>query len=279
MQVTETLSEGLKRELKIVVPAQELNQRLDEKLNDLKGRVQLKGFRPGKVPLSHIKKMYGKSAMAEIINEVLSSETNKAISDRDEKTATQPDFEMTEDEAEAEKIVSGEADLEVKVKYEVIPPIEVKDMSSIKVERPVADVSDEEVEKQLKQIADGNRPFEEKTGKTIKAEDGDRAIISYVGRVDGEEFDGGKGDDIPLVIGSGQFIPGFEEQVEGMKVGQQKTIKVTFPEEYGARHLAGKEAEFDVTLNKVEAPGELALDDEFAKQLGMESIEKVRGSH
>ncbi|MCV0396703.1 MAG: trigger factor [Rhizobiaceae bacterium] len=273
MQVTETLNEGLKREIKVVVPATDLESRLMTRLNDAKAKVRLNGFRPGKVPVPHLRKVYGKSFMAEVVNEILSETPRSVLSDRGEKAAMQPEVEMTEDEKEAEKILAGQADFEFKLSYEVIPPIEVKDVSGIKVTRPVYDVPDEEVEEQVMRVAESARPWEPKKGK---AEEGDRVTIDFVGKIDGEAFEGGTAEGQPLVLGSNQFIPGFEEQLVGAKAGDEKTVTVTFPEDYQAAHLAGKEAVFDVKVTEVAAAGEFEVTDEVAKNLGLESADKLR---
>jgi trigger factor len=273
MQVSETLNEGLKREIKVVIPKEDLQSKLGERLEDAKGKVQLKGFRPGKVPVGHLRKMYGKSFMAEIVNEILNETPRSLLSERGEKSATQPEIDMTEDEKEAEKVLTGDADFEFSMKYEIIPPIEVKDFSSIKVTREVVDIPDEEVEEQVKRIAQSAVEYTSKKGK---AENGDRVTMDYVGKVDGEAFDGGTDTDANLVLGSGQFIPGFEEQLVGKKAGDETQVKVTFPEDYGAAHLAGKEATFDVTVKDVASAGEIVIDDELATKLGIESAERLR---
>ena len=273
MQVSETLNEGLKREIKVVVPKADLQSRLGDRLEDAKGKVQLKGFRPGKVPVQHLRKMYGKSFMAEIVNEILSETPRSVLADRGEKSATQPEIDMTEDEAEAQKVLAGDADFEFSMKYEVIPPIEVKDFSSIKITREVVEIPEEEVEEQVKRIAQSAVEYETKSGK---AADGDRVTMDYVGKVDGEAFEGGTDTDANLVLGSGQFIPGFEEQLVGAKAGDEKQVKVTFPEDYGAAHLAGKDAVFDVTVKEVASAGEITIDDELATKLGLESAERLR---
>ncbi|KFB09897.1 trigger factor [Nitratireductor basaltis] len=273
MQVTETLNSGLKREIKVTVPAQDLESRLVARLEDAKDKVRLKGFRPGKVPLSHLRRMYGKSFMAEVVNEILSDSSRSILEERGEKPAMQPEINMTEDEKEAEKVLDGQADFEFSMAYEVIPAIEIKDFSGIKIERPVYDVSDEEVDDQVKRIADSVRTYEDKDGK---AEDGDKVTIDYLGKIDGEAFDGGAAEDSDVVIGHNQFIPGFEEQLVGLKAGDEKTIKVKFPDEYAAAHLAGKDAEFDIKVKKVAAAEELVIDDELAKKLGLESADKLR---
>ncbi|MCK5747576.1 MAG: trigger factor [Oricola sp.] len=273
MQVSETLNEGLKREIKVVVPKADLQSRLGDRLEDAKGKVQLKGFRPGKVPVQHLRKMYGKSFMAEIVNEILNETPRSVLADRGEKSATQPEIDMTEDEAEAQKVLSGDADFEFSLKYEVIPPIEVKDFSSIKVTREVVEIPEEEVEEQVKRIAQSAVEYETKSGK---AADGDRVTMDYVGKVDGEAFEGGSAEDYPLVLGSGSFIPGFEEQLVGAKAGEEKDVTVTFPEEYQAEHLAGKEAVFSCTIKEVKEPVAAELDDELAKKFGAESLDALK---
>jgi trigger factor len=273
MQVTETLAEGLKRELKIVVPAKDMEAQLNEKLAEAKGKMQIKGFRPGKVPISHIKKVYGRSMMAQMVNEMIQEKPSSILSERGEKAATQPEISMTEDEKEAEEILTGNADFEFTMAYEIIPEFEVADMSSFKVVREVVEVPEEEVEEQVLRVAENSRSYEAKDGK---AADGDKVTIDYLGKVDGEPFEGGADQDAELVIGSNRFIPGFEEQLVGVKAGDEKVITVSFPADYQAAHLAGKEATFDITVKSVAAPGELEINDEVAKSLGLESAEKLR---
>ncbi|WP_199194828.1 trigger factor [Phyllobacterium phragmitis] len=273
MQVTETLNEGLKREIKVVVPAKDLEAKLSERLENARSRVRINGFRPGKVPPAHLRKVYGKSFMAEVVNEILTDTPRSVLSDRNEKSATQPEIVMSEDEKEAEKVLDGEADFVFSLNYEVLPKIEVKDVSGMSVTREIVDVSDEEIEEQVKRVASSARSFEPKKGK---AEDGDRVTVDYLGKLDGEPFEGGADTDAQLVLGSGQFIPGFEEQLVDVKAGDEKQIKVTFPENYGAEKLAGKEATFDITVKEVAKPGELELNDETAKQLGIESMDRLR---
>ncbi|MCY6380606.1 trigger factor [Hoeflea prorocentri] len=273
MQVTETLSEGLKREIKIVVPAKDMETRMNERLIDAKDKVRLNGFRPGKVPLAHMRKVYGKSIMAELVNEMINEKPTEILSERGEKSATRPQISMTEDEAEANEILDAKADFEFSMSYEVIPQFEVGDVSKLKLERQVVDIAEDEVEEQVKRVAESARTYETKSGK---AADGDRVTMDYVGKVDGEPFEGGADNDANLVLGSGTFIPGFEDQLVGVKAGDEKTIKVTFPEDYQAAHLAGKEATFDVTVKEVAAAGELVIDDELAKTLGLESAERLR---
>jgi trigger factor len=272
MQVTETVNTGLKREIKVVVPAGDMESKLMARLSDAKDKVRLNGFRPGKVPVQHLRKMYGKSFMAEVVNEILNDSTRSILADRGEKAAMQPEVTMTEDEKEAEKVLSGGVDFEFSLAYEVIPPIAIKDFSGVKVTRQVYDVPESEIQEQMTRVAESARTYEPKTGK---AENGDRVTMDFVGSVDGEAFEGGSAEDQALVLGSNQFIPGFEDQLAGVKAGDEKTVKVTFPEDYGAAHLAGKAAEFAVKVKEVAKPNELKLDDELAKNLGLESVEKL----
>ncbi|MBB5276504.1 trigger factor [Rhizobium rosettiformans] len=273
MQVTETLAEGLKREIKVVVPAKDMEQRMNERLAEVKDKVRINGFRPGKVPVAHVKKMYGKSIMAELVNEIIRDKPSAILSERGEKSATQPEIVMTEDEKEAEKILSAQADLEFTLSYEIIPAIELKSVDGIKVTREVVDVSDEEINEQIEKIAESARTFETKKGK---AAEGDRVTMDYLGKVDGEAFDGGKDEDAELVIGSNRFIPGFEDQLVGVKAGDEKVITVTFPADYPAANLAGKEATFDITVKEVASPAKTEINDELATKLGVESVEKLK---
>lgn len=275
MDVTETLAEGLRREFQVKVPAAELDDRLKARLEELKGQARIKGFRPGKVPVSHLRRMYGKSAMAEIVQNIVSEVARDTLSDRGERAAQQPDFQLPEDEAEAAKVLDGQADLVYTMSYEILPDVELGDFKSIKVERPIADVSDEEVDTELGRLAENARTYSPKDGKS---EDGDQLNLSYLGKIDGEPFEGGADENATIVLGSGQFIPGFTEQLVGMSAGDEKVITVTFPENYGAEQLAGKEATFDIVVKSVSAPDELKIDDELATRLGMESLEQLRNA-
>ncbi len=273
MQVTETLNSGLKRELKVVVPASDMEQRLAGRLNDARGKARINGFRPGKVPVAHLRKVYGKSFMAEVVNEILNNSSRDILAERGEKAAMQPEVVMTEDEKEAEQILAGKKDFEFVLNYEVIPAIEVQDFTGIKVKRQVLDLPEDEVQAQMERVAESARSYEPRKGKS---EEGDRVTIDFVGKLDGVAFDGGAGEDQNLVLGSKTFIPGFEEQIVGLKAGDEKVISVTFPENYQAAHLAGKEATFDITVKEVAKPGKLEINDEVAKNLGLESAEKLR---
>ncbi|MGD1934653.1 MAG: trigger factor [Candidatus Phaeomarinobacter sp.] len=272
MQVTETLSEGLKREFKVVIEAADLNNRLDAKLDEIKGQVQLKGFRPGKVPKSHLKKTYGKSVMSDVIQETVTETSQKAIEERELKPALQPNIEL---DGEVEPVIEGTADLAYKLTFEVMPEFDLPDFSVLKLSRPVVEVSDEEVDESIARMAEQQQNFEPKDEKA-KAEDGDRLTIDFLGKVDDVAFEGGTAEGASLVLGSGQFIPGFEEQLVGAKAGDDVTVNVTFPDEYGAEHLAGKDAVFDVKVKEVAGAVETKIDDEFATQMGLESLDALK---
>jgi trigger factor len=273
MQVTETLNSGLKREITVTVPAVDMESRLMQRLADARAKVRINGFRPGKVPVQHLRKIYGKSFMAEVVNEILSDSSRNILTERGEKAAMQPEVTMTEDEKEAEKILAGQQDFEFKLAYEVIPAIEIGDYSGIKVTRPVYDVPEDEIDQQVSRVAESARSYEAKDGA---AEEGDRVTIDYLGRIDGEAFEGGAGNDQPLVLGSKEFIPGFEDQLIGASAGDERVVNVTFPENYNAARLAGRDASFEVTVKLVEKPGALEINDETAKTLGLDSLEKLR---
>ena len=273
MQVTETLNEGLKRELKIVVDKADMDSQVTARLEQMRPQLKLNGFRQGKVPMPHIRKMYGKQAMAEVVNEYISKRTGEVLKDRDERPAQQPEISMTEDEKEAEQILSGERDFEFAMSYEVIPEINAPELEKLKLTRHVAEVADKEIDEQIEKIAESSRPYDEKKGKAAK---NDRVTMNYLGKIDGEPFEGGADNDAKLVLGSGMFIPGFEDQLIGAKAGDDTVVKVSFPDEYQAAHLAGKEAEFEVTVSLVEKPGDLEINDELATKLGLESVDKLR---
>ena len=273
MQVTETLAEGLKREFAVVVPAAELDDRLKTRLATLKDEVRIKGFRPGKVPVNHLRRLFGKSAMAEIVQNVVNEVARNTLTERGERAAMQPDFKLPEDEKEADKVLAGEADLTYTMHYEILPTVELKDFKSISVERLVAEAKPEEVEEDVKRLAENQRSFSPKEGKSA---DGDRMTVSYLGKVDGVPFEGGADENAVIRLGSSNLIPGFAEQLVGMAAGEEKTINVTFPENYGAANLAGKPATFDIKVKEVAAPDELKIDDDLAKRVGLESLDKLR---
>jgi trigger factor len=271
MQVTETLSDGLKRELAVVIPAADLDGRLATYLADMSGRARINGFRPGKVPVAHLKKLYGRQAMVEIVNEAVGETVRQAVADRSEKPAMQPEIEIGE--PGMDKVLEGGTDLSFHMRYEVLPEITVGDVASIAIEQPFVEVTDEEVDGELTRLAESMRPFEAKDGP---AADGDKVTIDFVGKLDGEAFENGSAEDADLVLGSNQFIPGFEEQLVGASAGEEKLVSLTFPEDYPAKHLAGKAATFDVKVKAVQAPGDVPIDDTLATRVGLTSLDELK---
>ena len=275
MQVTETLSEGLKHEFKISVPATDLDAKADAKLVDLKDKVRLNGFRPGKVPVSHLKKIYGRSVMAETIDQTIRDTNTQIFTDRGFRLASEPKITMPTEQKEVEELLTGKTDLTYTVAIEVVPQIQLADFKGFSVEKPVVEVSDADVDEAVKSMAEQGRPYAAKS-EGAKAENGDRVTINFKGTINGEAFEGGTGEGIQVVIGAGQFIPGFEEQLIGIGVGETRTLQVTFPKNYASEKLAGQPAEFETTTTAIEAPGEATVDDEFAKTLGLESVDKLK---
>ncbi|HVR57775.1 MAG TPA: trigger factor [Pseudolabrys sp.] len=275
MQVTETLSEGLKREYKVVVPASELDAKVNARLDELKDRVRINGFRPGKVPVTHLKRMYGRSAMAEVIEATVRDTNNQIVSEHGYKLAADPKVTLPTEEGAIDQLIAGKSDLNYTMALEIVPPITLGDFKSIKLTRLAADVTDAEVEQGIARIVDQNKPYMVRPEGEKAAKD-DRATISFAGTIDGKPFEGGSGDDAVVLIGSNTFIPGFEDQLIGIGAGETRTLKVTFPARYMKEDLAGKAAEFVVTAKSIEAPGKVTADDDFAKSLGLESLTKLR---
>jgi hypothetical protein len=254
MQVTETLAEGLKHEFKISVPASDLDAKAGAKLVDLKDKVRLNGFRPGKVPVSHLKKVYGRSVMAETIDQTIRDTNTQIFTDRGFRLATEPKITMPTEQKEVEELLAGKTDLTYTVAIEVVPTIQLADFKSFAVEKPVVDVSDSDVDDAIKRIADQSRPYNAKS-EGANAENGDRVTVNFKGTIDAVPFDGGTGEGIQVVIGAGQFIPGFEEQLIGIGAGETRTVKASFPKNYASEKLAGQPAEFETTATLIEAPG------------------------
>jgi trigger factor len=281
MQVTQTLNEGLKRQFQVIVSAADLAQRFETELDSIRGKVNLNGFRPGKVPTGHIKRMYGKSVMGEVVQNAVAEAQKKIVDEQGVRLAGEPKLTFSEDQAVFEKVYAGEADLDFLVEVEVLPTIEIADHSGISVVREMAEATDADIDEAITRMAEANRSYAPR-GDKEKAKDGDKLTIDFVGTLDGVPFEGGTGGDVGLVLGSGQFIPGFEEQLVGAKKGDEKTVKVSFPADYGAAHLAGKAAEFAVTVKAVEAPAAVEINDELATKFGLENVaalrEAVKGS-
>ena len=275
MNVTETASTGLKREFKVVVNSAELSKQADARLKDMAGKAQIKGFRPGKVPVDHLKRLYGKSVMAEVVQKSIDEGARAVFADRNLKPAYQPEVKLPEAEDEVNQIMAGQKDLSFDVSGEVIPEFEVKDYSGLSLTKHVVAVTDAQIDEAVTRLSSSSKSWEAKPEGSA-AEKGDRVTISFVGKVDGKPFDGGAGEDIPLELGSNQFIPGFEDQLLGKKVGDDVLVKVTFPDTYGVKDLAGKPAEFDTRVAGIDKPVAAVIDDEFAKKMGFETLAALR---
>jgi trigger factor len=275
MQVTESVSEGLRRVFDIQVPAADLEARVAERLGELKNRIRLNGFRPGKVPVGHLKKLYGRSVMAETIETVIQEANAKVVQERGLKLAMEPKVMMPEEAQEVERILEGKSDLAYKLTLEVLPKIELADFSRIKLERLVAEVTEPEIDAAIQKLAEANKPYTPK-GEGAKAESGDRVMIDFSGRIDGQLFEGGTGQGVPVDIGSGTFLSGFEDQLIGMAIGETRLVRAAFPATYANPNLAGKDAEFDVSAREISVPGTVTIDDGFAASLGQETLAKLR---
>jgi len=274
MQVTETLSEGLRRAYDVVIPASDLASKLDSELNDLKTKVRLNGFRPGKAPLSHLRRVYGRSIMADLVQKQIDAANKEIIAGHNLRLAMQPRIELSKEQTEIEAALEAKGDLAFKIELEVLPQFELGSFEDIALERPVADVTDEEVERFVQRVADNRRTFNDRP-EGEAAETGDRLTVDFVGKIDGVEFDGGKAEAIDVILGSKNFIPGFEEALVGAKAGEQRVVEARFPDNYANSALAGKTGVFDTKVNKVAKAEALAIDDEFAKSLGYESLEAM----
>ena len=275
MQVTETLSEGLKREFKVVVSAAELDAKVNLRLDELKSRIQIRGFRPGKVPVAHLKRIYGRSAMAEVIDATVREANNQIVSERGFKLAADPKVTLPTEQEAIEKLISGKSDLDFKMAVEIVPPIELTDFKTIRLTKLTSEVTDAEIDEAVARITEQNKPYSAKPEGAKAAKD-DRVVISFAGTIDGKPFEGGSADNSVVLIGSNAFVPGFEDQLIGIGVGETRTLKVKFPDHYPKADLAGKNAEFVVTAKSVETPSAVIIPDELAKSLGLESLAKLR---
>ncbi|RXV61723.1 trigger factor [Roseovarius sp. A46] len=265
MQVTETLNEGLKRSYKMVLSAQALEDKVTSKLKEAQPEIELKGFRKGKVPLPLLKKQFGQRVLGEAMQESVDDAMKAHFAEKGERPAFEPDVKMANEEWK-----EGD-DVEIEMTYEALPEIPEVDLGTLKLERMVVKADDAAVDEALKNLAESAQDFKDRK-KGTKAKDGDQVVVDFVGKVDGEPFEGGAAEDYPLTLGSGSFIPGFEEQLVGVKVGEEKAVTVTFPEEYQAEHLAGKEAVFDCTVKAVKEPVAAEIDDELAQKYGAEDL-------
>ncbi|MEQ8256858.1 MAG: trigger factor [Roseovarius confluentis] len=269
MQVTETLNEGLKRGYTMKLSAQELDDKVMDKLKEAQPDVEMKGFRKGKVPLPLLKKQFGERVMGEAMQEAVDGAMSQHFEDKGERPAAEPAVKMVNEDWKP-----GD-DVEVEMTYEALPDIPEVDLSKVKAEKLVVKAGDAEVDEALQNLASSAQDFKDRK-KGTKAKDGDQVTIDFVGRVDGEAFEGGSAEDYPLTLGSNSFIPGFEEQLVGVKVDEEKVVKVSFPEEYQAPHLAGKDAEFTCTVKAVKEPVAAEVDDALAEKFGAESLDALK---
>ena len=274
MQITETTSSGLKRELKVVVGQSELKERFTSRLDEVKNNIQLKGFRKGKVPVAHLKKLYGRSVMAEVVQQTVEETSRKVFEERNERPAHQPNIDFSEDKDEIERVLSGQSDLAYTMSFEILPSIAMSDLTKLQLEREVADVPDEAVQKAVDDLVERSIRYEAEADRP--AGKGDRLTIDFTGRIGAEEFEGGKGEDVQLVVGEGQFIPGFVEGLEGAKAGEERLVKVKFPDDYPGKEVAGKDAEFTVQVKEVAKSVRPEVNDEFAKTLGAQSLDNLK---
>ncbi|MCB2117494.1 MAG: trigger factor [Rhodobacteraceae bacterium] len=271
MQVTETLNDGLKRSYTITVPAADLEAKVHEKLVEAQPEIEMKGFRKGKVPMPILRKQFGERLLGDAMQDAIDGAMKKHFDETGDRPALQPKVEMKGGETWKQ----GD-DVVVEMSYEALPAIPEVDLSKLKLEKMVVKADDKSVTEALENLAKSAKSFEDKK-KGSKAKDGDQVVIDFVGKIDGEAFEGGAGEDYPLELGSGSFIPGFEDQLVGAKAGDEVAVKVSFPAEYGAKHLAGKEAVFDCTVKAVKGAKAAEIDDELAKQFGAESLEALKG--
>ena len=269
MQVTETLNDGLKRGYNITVTAEELEAKIHEKLVEAQPEVEMKGFRKGKVPMALMKKQFGQRVMGEAMQEAIDGAMGEHFETSGDRPAMQPEVKMTnEDWKEGD-------DVEVTMSYEALPEIPELDLSKVKLEKLVVKADDEAIAEALANLAETAQDFAPRK-KGAKAKDGDQVVIDFLGKVDGEAFEGGAADDYPLVLGSNSFIPGFEEQLVGVKAGDEKAVTVSFPDEYQAEHLAGKEAVFDCTVKEVKEPVAAEINDDLAKKFGSDDLDALK---
>ncbi len=273
MQIVEKSVEGLSRVYGVTVPAAVLAEKVEVRIAEITPTLNLKGFRPGKVPTGHVRRMFGKSLMSEIVEQTINETTQKVLSDNNLRPAGEPDLRP---EGDIQDVFEGRSDLAYEIALEVIPEFEPADFSEISLKRPIYEPTEEEVDAAVAELAESSKTYEPRKGKTVKSKDGDQLLIDFVGRVDGEAFEGGGAEDATLTLGSGQFIPGFEEQLVGAKPGDEVLVKVTFPAEYQAAQLAGKDAEFTVQVKEVRAPKASKVDDALAERLGIENLEKLK---
>lgn len=269
MQSVETENQGLKRAYKLTIPAKDIDARVDQEVKRIAPQVQMPGFRPGKVPANLIRKMHGESLQGQALESAVQEGVQKLLADNKLRPAMQPQVELAEGYAHGQ-------DAEVSVSLETLPEVPAPQIDGLKLERLTAEVDESLVDQQLQQLASGQKSWTA-AKKGYAAKSGDQVVIDFVGKQDGVEFEGGKGTDMAVELGSGSLIPGFEDQLVGAKAGDERTIEVTFPENYPAENLKGKPATFDITVKEVKTGGEVELNDEFAKSLGLQDLEQLKG--
>lgn len=267
MQIEETKNDGLERAYAVTITAAEIEEKITAQVEDLRQKIKMPGFRPGKVPPKLIRRLHGDALRGQVMEETINETTQKLIADKDLRPAGQPNFDVKENE-------TGE-DLSYTVELEVLPAIDLPDLAKVKLEKPVASVADAQIDEQIEKIAENQKSYKA-AAKTYKAKDGDAVIIDFVGKIGGEPFEGGAAEDHQLVLGSGSFIPGFEEKLIGLKAGDEKDVEVDFPADYGADELAGKAAVFETKVKEVKKPEATKVDDEFAKTLGLEDLAALK---
>ncbi|GGC34968.1 trigger factor [Novosphingobium marinum] len=268
MQIEETTNEGLKRAYTVTIPAKDISQKIEGEVKRIAPQIRMPGFRPGKVPANLVKKMHGPALHQEALNTSIREAMDKLVNEKELRPAMQPDVSLGEGYEEGK-------DAELNVSLEVLPKIDAPSLDGLKLDKLVVLVTDEQLDESLEKLAGQQKRFED-AAKTHKAKEGDQVVCDFVGKLDGEEFEGGKAEDQAIEIGAGRLIPGFEDQLVGAKAGEERTITVTFPEDYPAENLKGKEATFDIKIHAVKVPGEQKIDDEFAKQLGLDDLDKLK---
>ena len=272
MQIKEIEAEGLSRTYAVTVPKEELAEKLEAKIKEMQPQVSLKGFRPGKVPMSHIRKMYGQSIMKDVVEDVLNTSSQQAINDNKIRPAGQPKIDLR---ANGEEVTNGKADLEYQLTVEMIPEFEPVDPEKLKFTRLTSEIDAKDVDERIGQLAEGQKTYKKKA-KTAKAKKDDAVLINFTGRIDGEAFEGGAMEGHQLVLGSGTFIPGFEDQLIGTKAGEKLDVTVNFPADYQAANLAGKEAVFETEVIEVQGEQDAKLDDDLASKFGFENLDKLK---
>ncbi|MCB2059332.1 MAG: trigger factor, partial [Novosphingobium sp.] len=268
MQIVETANQGLKRAYTVTILAKDISERIEGEVQKIAPQVRMPGFRPGKVPPNLIKKMHGEALHQDALNSSIREAMDQLVTEKELRPAMQPQVELGEGYEEGK-------DAEISVSLEILPQISAPSLEGLKLEKLVVPVTDEQVDEAVQRLASQQKSFKD-AAKTKKAADGDQVVCDFVGKLDGVEFEGGKAEDQAIEIGAGRLIPGFEEQLVGVKAGDEKQIAVTFPKEYPAENLQGKEATFDITVHAVKVPTETVVDDDFAKNLGLEGLDQLR---